>query len=69
MKKKTVLELGILTFACMQVLCGCEKQQDSPLMTVQVGVACYNQSDTFLSELLASFKEHPHRKSGRYTKG
>lgn len=57
MKKKTVLELGILTFACMQVLCGCEKQQDSPLMTVQVGVACYNQSDTFLSELLASFKE------------
>ena len=42
---------------CMRSLCACESQQLSGEDKVRVGVAYYNQSDTFLNELIACFKE------------
>lgn len=55
-----VKKLGIIgIIICMSVLflsaCG-RQEQDGPDQ-LHVGVACYNQSDTFLSELLTCFKE------------
>lgn len=41
----------------MRSLCACESQQLSGEDKVRVGVAYYNQSDTFLNELIACFKE------------
>ncbi len=56
MKRNTAFKMGILSCACV-LLGGCTAQQQNDPVTVQAGVACYNQSDTFLSELIASFKE------------
>ena len=39
------------------VLCACGEQQQEMADKVYVGVTCYNQSDTFLGELLDCFKE------------
>lgn len=41
----------------MQVLCACGKQQPSEAEKVQMGVAYYNQNDTFLSQLNDCLRE------------
>lgn len=56
MKRDAAIKLGILSCVCT-LLCGCANQETEAPLTVQVGVACYDQSDTFLSELIASLKE------------
>ena len=40
-----------------QLLCACQKQQPAVSDKVHAGVICYNQSDTFLDELITCFKE------------
>lgn len=57
MRVKKILAAGLIVCFCMQFLCACQKQEKAVSGKVQVGVACYNQSDTFLSELLVCFKE------------
>ncbi len=44
---------------CMLVLlfCGCGRQQSEVPEKIQVGVACYNQSDVFLGELVSCLKQ------------
>ena len=56
MKRKKILRMGILICICMLFLCACGRTQPSAADKVHVGVTFYNQSDTFLSELLDSFK-------------
>ena len=41
----------------MQLFSGCKVKQPDILKKIYVGVAYYNQSDTFLNELIACFKE------------
>lgn len=57
MKVKKILAAGIIFVMGMQSLSACTKLQPAAPDKVHVGVACYNQSDTFISELLACFKE------------
>lgn len=57
MKVKKVLAAGMIFCAGILLLCSCKKQEVDMWDKVHVGVACYNQSDTFLSELLTCFKE------------
>ncbi len=57
MNGKRALGFGMLACTLMPLLYGCGKQQEEQMVPVQVGVACYDQSDTFLSELIASLKE------------
>ncbi len=42
--------------AIFLLLTGCASQSDSERYTLQLGVACYNQSDTFLSQLIDRLK-------------
>ena len=57
MRRRKILAAGIVFCMCMRSLCACESQQLSGEDKVRVGVAYYNQSDTFLNELIACFKE------------
>ena len=57
MRRIKILAAGIVFCMCMRSLCACESQQLSGEDKVRVGVAYYNQSDTFLNELIACFKE------------
>lgn len=57
MRGRKFLAAGIVFCMCMRSLCACESQQLSEEDKVRVGVAYYNQSDTFLNELIACFKE------------
>lgn len=57
MRRRKILAAGIVFCMCMWSLCACESQQLSGEDKVRVGVAYYNQSDTFLNELIACFKE------------
>lgn len=57
MKKKKLLAAAIVLCMVIQLLCACGKQKISISDKVYVGVTCYDQNDTFLSELLVCFKE------------
>ena len=57
MRGRKFLAAGIVFCMCMRSLCACESQQLSGEDKIRVGVAYYNQSDTFLNELIACFKE------------
>lgn len=57
MRGRKFLAAGIVFCMCMRSLCACESQQLSGEDKVRVGVAYYNQSDTFLNELIVCFKE------------
>lgn len=57
MRERKVLALTAAVLASMLVLTSCKEQQSSGNLRIQVGVASYNQGDTFISELVRSFKE------------
>ena len=57
MKIRKVFAVGIIVCMSMQFLSGCKAQQPTTSEKIQVGVTCYNQSDTFLNELILCFKE------------
>lgn len=54
--RKTALTM-VLFCMSMLVLCSCGKRQTQTSRKNYIGVAYYNQSDTFLNELLDSFRE------------
>ena len=56
MKIKKVFASGIVLCLCVQLLCCCRVPQTSSADKVYVGVTYYDQSDTFLGELLDCFK-------------
>ena len=57
MKIRKIVAAGLLFCMSASVLCACGEQQQEMADKVYVGVTCYNQSDTFLGELLDCFKE------------
>lgn len=56
-KKKKKWLVGMFAIACSFCICSCKKQQMVRDDKIHIGVTYYNQSDTFLNELLAEFKE------------
>lgn len=54
---KKILAAGLFLYMCVQLLCACQEQQMSATEELHVGVTCYNESDTFISELITSFRE------------
>lgn len=57
MKKRKVLASAAVCCLCAQMLCACGEQEAEKTDKIYVGVACYNQSDTFLGEMLECFKD------------
>lgn len=55
--KKKILAAVLVLVVAVQMLCACEKQSPAVTNKVYLGVACYNQSDTFLSEWLVCVQE------------
>ena len=56
MKVRKIIAAGILCCMGIQLVCGCAGRPEEKTDKVYVGVACYNQRDTFLAELLECFK-------------
>lgn len=58
-KKKTITAVAVVAMLgiSVQLLSGCEKEEAISDGSVHVGVTYYNQSDTFLNEMLTSFRE------------
>lgn len=54
---KKFLAAGIIFCVSMQFLCACGRSQPAMADKIHVGMTYYNQSDTFLNELLISFRE------------
>ncbi len=57
MKKKKIWAAGLFLCMSAQFLCACQEQQANTTEELHVGVTCYNESDTFISELMTSFRE------------
>ena len=57
MKYLRILMTGILLSMAMFSLCACGRERPASPDQIHVGVTYYTQSDTFLNELLVSFKE------------
>ena len=57
MKSRRIAAAGLLCCMGAALLSACGEQQHEKADKVYVGVTCYNQSDTFLGELLECFKE------------
>lgn len=57
MRGKNILAAGLIFCMSTQHLCACQEQQLAVSDKVHAGVICYNQSDTFLDELITCFKE------------
>lgn len=57
MKNKKIITAVVLLCMIMQWLWGCEKQDLPSEQAIYIGVTYYDQSDTFLNELLDCFKK------------
>lgn len=57
MKLKEKLTAGIILCVCLQSLCACGTQTTAETDKFLVGVTCYNQSDTFINQLIDCLKE------------
>lgn len=55
---------GIGAGLSMLLLCSCGQTPGEDYERINVGVACYNQSDTFLNELLECFKKRINENDG-----
>ena len=53
---RKIISAGIIVYIMAQALCACGKQQPDGANKVYVGVAYYDQSDTFLGQLIACLK-------------
>ena len=57
MKIKKIMAAGLLFCMSVQCLCACGKKQTDEKERIRVGITCYNKSDTFIEELVTSYKE------------
>lgn len=57
MRMKKMLAAGIVFSMCIQLFCACGRETSYEESKVYVGVTYYNQSDTFLNQLIACLKE------------
>lgn len=56
MRIKKIFAAGVAVCMSLQLLCACGETPAAP-DKIYVGVACYNQSDIFIGELIASLRE------------
>lgn len=54
---KRYLIFGLAVLLGVQCFCACGRQRPDKPGRIQVGVACYDQSDTFLGELIGCLRE------------
>lgn len=57
MKGKRVLALGMAACVSVSCMCACGGQKKERIKNIQVGVASYDQGDTFISSVIDSLKE------------
>lgn len=57
MKKKRIFRAGIAAGASALLLCACGRTNMDGVKKFQVGIACYDRSDTFINSLIDSYKE------------
>ena len=57
MRNKKVLAAGLVFCMSLQGLASCGQEEEAGAVRVQVGVACYDQNDVFISELLECMEE------------
>lgn len=57
MKGKRILTAAAVFGAALALLCGCGRRGTEQTKRLQLGVACYDLSDTFISSLVDSLKE------------
>ncbi|MGI6019538.1 MAG: galactose ABC transporter substrate-binding protein [Marvinbryantia sp.] len=57
MRIKKILSTGTLIAAGLLLLCACDEKKANNSNGLQIGMACYNRSDTYISSLIDSFKE------------
>lgn len=65
MKMKKILAAGVIFCMSTLLLCACGEQQQSASDKIHAGVICYNQSDTFLEQLITRFKEQLNELGGQ----
>ncbi|MCI9123787.1 MAG: galactose ABC transporter substrate-binding protein [Eubacterium sp.] len=57
MERRRLGAVVTAVFIAMQLLCACEKLGTETKEPVHVGLTCYNQSDTFLEQMIECFRE------------
>ena len=57
MERRKLGAVVTAVFIAMQLLCACEKLGPETKEPVHVGLTCYNQSDTFLEQMIECFRE------------
>ncbi|WP_029468033.1 galactose ABC transporter substrate-binding protein [Blautia producta] len=65
MKMKKILAAGVIFCMSTLLLCACGEQQQSASDKIHAGVICYNQSDTFLEQLITCFKDQLNELGGQ----
>ena len=55
--KKKVIAVAIIFFICLTICFTCKNTKDETTNQIYIGVACYDQKDTYIGELLNVFKE------------
>lgn len=66
MNVRKILSKGIIICLSALFLCACGKGKPAKMDKVQIGVVSYNQSDTFISELVGCFKEQVNALTGNH---
>lgn len=57
MKLRKLLAAGMILCICLMGLCSCKNQSAVLTDKFLVGITCYNQSDTFITQLIDCLKE------------
>lgn len=57
MKVKKIVGTGLLLCTCVYLFGACGQEQPAKSEKLYMGVACYNQSDTFVGEMIESLKK------------
>ena len=64
--KKTVLAAAAVVLAVLALLAGCGKERKTP--TVRIGVALYQQEDTFLATVVQNLEQLARAEEQNYEK-
>lgn len=57
MERKKILAVAITAFMSIQLLCACKEAGPDTAKPLHVGLTCYDQSDTFLEQMIDCFRE------------